>query len=242
MDLKEIFKKLKPRNYTCDICGREVFAGERICKPCCDTLPWITEPRCPICGRAEKVEGVCIECKSNRPLYQKARSLFRHEGEAARLVLRYKNGEKFLSETIAELFASRLKEFEDVDALTYVPMTRKAQRARGYNQTYLLAKRLSEESGIELLSALEKVRDTEAQKTLGRRERLKNLEGCFRVTDRKSVRAKTILLIDDTLTTGATSHAIIEQLLKAHAKKVYLLSVTSVPNRAEFEEKSRKTK
>lgn len=228
MKASEFLEKFRRPNFTCDICGREVFGGERICRRCDEALPRIGEKRCPICGRAQQVEGICLECKQTRPLFETARSLFRHEGEASRLVLRYKNGEKYLSRTILELLLPRLEEFPEANAIAFVPMTARAERARGYNQSRLLAEGLAQKSGLPLLSAAEKVRETDEQKSLGRRGRQKNLEGCFKITEKKAVEGKTILLIDDTLTTGATANELTKQFLAAKAKKVFVLTVTSV--------------
>ena len=52
-------------NFTCDLCGRELFANERICAPCRKALPWNDGCVCPFCGRKIKEEGVCVECKAH---------------------------------------------------------------------------------------------------------------------------------------------------------------------------------
>ena len=86
-------------NFTCDVCGREVFAGERVCAACRKTLPFNDRLICPYCGRRVREAGVCLECKQSRPAVEKARSAFVHEGEAAALVLRFKKGSKYLFRT-----------------------------------------------------------------------------------------------------------------------------------------------
>ncbi len=228
MNLRELLQKLTPKNYTCDVCGREVFGGERICERCYEALPWVKAPYCPICGRAQKGEGICLECKQALPPFALARSVFRHEGEAAALVVRFKRGDKFLFRTLAPLLLQKTDEFQDADMVSFVPMTKRAQRSRGYNQAFLLADAIAKARELPLFSSIEKVKESEAQKTLGKRERQNNLKGCFRVTDKKQVAGKTVLLVDDTLTTGATAGEVTGVLLRAHAKKVYLLTVTSV--------------
>lgn len=230
MNIFDFFRKLKIPNCTCDICNREVFGGERICKTCLSALPWNDGAICPLCGRMVAEEGICAECKAKPLAVDRARSVFSHEGEAARLVVRFKGGEKYLKEALFKLLSPFLCEhFSETDALAFVPMTEKAQKARTFNQSRLLAEALAESCGRELLECLEKVRDTDAQKTLGRREREENLKGCFRVTDKTSVKGKNILIIDDTLTTGATSSELATVIKRAGAKEVCLLTVTSVP-------------
>lgn len=222
-------------NFTCDICAREVFAGERICEKCRLALPWNDGNICPLCGRKVIEEGICLECKYKRLSVDKARSPLLHEGEAARLVVRCKRGKKYLYRALAELtFPLIASEFADSEALVYVPMTERAEKKRGYNQSRLLAEELSSLSGLPVLDVVIKQRETEPQKSLGRTEREKNLERCFHLISRSAVKGKTILLVDDTLTTGATVGELADTLKRGGAKKVYALTVTSVQNKTPF--------
>ena len=224
--------KIRPLhpNFTCDVCSREIFGTERVCKPCLDALPWNRGEICICCGRKESQTGLCIECKATRPEFDLARSAFVYDAEAAGLVLRFKRGEKYLAETLTQFLLPVLEEFADADALTFVPMTEKAEKARGYNQSELLAVMLAERSGLELLSGICKLRDTPSQKSLNLKQRRDNLKGCFKITDRKSFRDKKVVLIDDVLTTGATASELAHCMKKAGAARVYVLTVASVPN------------
>ncbi len=222
-------------NFTCDNCGKEVFDGKRLCEECREELPYNNRAICPFCGRRVKEEGACLDCKQKPLGVRKARSLWIHEGDAAKLVRLYKSGNKYLFRLFAEELAPIVgREFTDADALTFVPMTEKAQKKRGYNQTYLIAEDLSKRTGKELLNVAEKRRDTADQRELTRAEREKNMEGVFRVTDRKAVKGKRILIVDDTLTTGATASALAEVLKRAGASEVYLITATSVEKKNPF--------
>lgn len=242
--LKVLFSKLDRRkneyderyNFTCDVCGREVFDNERICAACKKTLPWNDGFVCPFCGRKVLEAGTCIECKDEPLKVQKARSCFTHEGEALRLVLRFKKqGQKYLFRTLCDCLEPLLqKEFPPYAALSFIPMTEKAEKARGYNQSRLLAEELARRTGREFLDVAKKTKETPQQKTLGKRERAKNLEGCFRVFDRKRVRDREIVLIDDTMTTGATASTLADALKRAGARNVFLLTVTSVQKKNPF--------
>ena len=86
----------------------------------------------------------------------------------------------------------------------------------------------------ESVKTLAEIIEGEGQKLLGVRERAKNLEGCFFVTDRKAVKGKRILLVDDTLTTGATLSELAGRLKRAGASKVYALTFTGVENKFPF--------
>lgn len=221
-------------NFTCDVCGREVFANERVCDACMAALPWNDGAVCPFCGRKTGEEGACLECKERRIGVDKARSCCTHEGEAARLVRRMKRT-KYLYKTFARLALPLAeKEFSDADALTFVPMTEKAEKKRGYNQSRLFAEELARLTGKPCVSAAVKIRETDAQKYLGRREREENLKGCFRVTEKSAVAGKKILIADDTLTTGATAGELAQRLYKAGAQRVYLITMTSVQKKDPF--------
>lgn len=234
--LREEIKKYDDgHNFTCDICGREVFANERVCAQCKRELPWNDGFVCPICGRKVGEEGVCLECKQKPVGVDMARSAFTHEGEAARLVIRFKKGKRYLYRALAELMLPLLqKEFSSVDALTFVPMTERAEKKRGYNQSRLLAEELAARCEKPVLYAAEKRRESKQQKTLGRAEREKNLAGCFHITDRQAVKGKSILIIDDTFTTGSTVSALSDAFKRAGATGVYALTATSVQYKYPF--------
>ena len=219
-------------NFTCDCCGREVFENERICSLCRDELPYNDEQFCPFCGRPVLESGACLECKQKPLVVERARSVFLHEEGAVALVMRLKKGDRYLFRTLAtEMLPLALREFPDVDLLVGVPMTERAQKARGYNQSFLLAQELARLMGKEYLDALVKTRETQEQKSLGRREREENLRGCFRVTQRSAVKGKRILIVDDIMTTGSTASELAFVLLRAGAKQVNLITATAVPQK-----------
>lgn len=226
-------------NFTCDICSCEVFDGERLCRACDLALPRVGEVFCPFCGRKVLETGACLDCKQKPLKTKKARSVCVHEGEAARLMLRFKRGAKYLVRTLGALMLPVLQaEFAESDALVFVPMTKKAEKKRGYNQARLLAEELSKHCGKPVLDCVAKVRETEAQKTLGRAAREENLQGCFRVTDRSAVKGLSLLVVDDAMTTGSTASEIADVLLRAGAKEVNLLTFTSVQRKNPFGEAS----
>jgi ComF family protein len=113
-------------------------------------------------------------------------------------------------------------------------MTKKAEKERGYNQSEILAQALAKRLALPYIKgATIKVRGTPPQKTLTRREREKNLAGCFKA-DKKLVNGKTLILVDDVLTTGATANAVCDALKKAGAKAVYFATVASVEYKKEL--------
>lgn len=238
-----IFRRLKDalrryddtHNFTCDVCGREVFGGERICAQCDKLMPHNDGAVCPFCGRKVLEEGVCLECKQKPLASDRARSAFTHEGKAMLLVHKYKNGAKYLYRTFADCMTPIVeREFASAELVTYVPMTKRKEKKRGYNQAFLIAEEIARRTGKTLFTGVEKIKETKAQKTLSREERETNLEGCFRLTDRKSVAGKRVIIVDDTLTTGATTSALATRLKRAKAKEVFVVTMTSVQYKNPF--------
>ena len=232
MDLKKLLQKLHKsvydKNYTCYLCRGEVFQGETFCRDCQKSLPY-NFTFCPKCGRKITQMGYCMDCRSSLLAVDKARSLFRYECEAINLIHAFKKGNPYMAEGIAqELLPIVEREFFDADFITFVPMTKAAEDRRGYNQSALLAHTMSAFSGILLEELFEKMRDTSEQKSLTRKERSQNLHGAFRLKQRAICKGKTVLIIDDTLTTGATVGELSRLLYGAKVKKVYLLTVASV--------------
>jgi len=234
--LKELVKSYYDKNnFTCDVCGREVFGGERVCAHCLKTLPLNNGAICPLCGRKVLEAGVCLECKARPPKCDKARSVCVYEDDAAKIILQFKNGAKYYYRTITELMLPVLeREFADADLITFVPMTEKAEKQRGYNQSLLIAEEIAKRTGKELFKTITKVKDTPQQKTLTAAERETNLQGCFRLTNKPAVKGKRVLIIDDTYTTGATTSVIASLFKRAHATEVYALTFASVQYKNPF--------
>ncbi len=234
--LERLFERLRKyddaHSFTCDLCGAEVFFGERVCERCLRELPFNDGKICPLCGRKVGEAGVCLECKRKPLGVTRARSVFTYDGEAVRLVSRFKRGKKYLYRTAADFMTPIAeREFPEADSVTFVPMTERAEKRRGYNQSRLLAEELSRRTALAFLDCAVKTRETAPQKSLGRREREENLTGTFHVFDRKSVRGRKILILDDIMTTGATASVLSDALKRAGADELFLLTVTSVPQK-----------
>lgn len=229
---KGILDALYPRNFTCDICGIEIFNGGNLCEKCRDTVTVNNDFTCPVCGRKTHSSWLCLECKAKPPLYDRAVSPLVYTGGTQKLINKFKSGEAYLKDYFSRLMYAKCSIFKDADAICFVPMTPYAERVRGYNQSALLAAELSKLMKIPLLqNAVAKVKKSSSQKSLTRKEREENLKSCFKA-QREAVEGKTLILVDDVLTTGATADAVTKELKKCGAKKVYLVTVASV----EYEE------
>lgn len=226
--LNTILDAFFPENFTCDICGIEIFNGDNLCEKCRDTLTVNNQLTCPVCGRKTAASGLCLECKAQPPLFDKAVSPLVYSGGAKALILKFKSGNPYLKNYFARLMYAKCGCFTDAEAVCYVPMTRAAEHNRGYNQAYLLAKELAKKLKLPLLKeAVKKIKKSASQKSLSRKERSENLKSCFKA-DKSAVEGKTLILVDDVLTTGATADAVSGELKRRGAKKVYLVTVASV--------------
>lgn len=225
---KRLGELLFPENYTCELCGKEIFDGGRFCADCAKTVTFNDGETCPVCGRKTATSALCLECKALAPRYKKAASAIVYDNGGAKLIYKFKHGNAYLKDYFADLLKSKCTEFEIADGICFVPMTAKDIRSRGYNQAELLAKALSSRLGVPLIkNALTKVKKTVQQKSLSKAERENNLKGCFKA-DGKVVKGKTLILVDDVMTTGATAEAVCAELLKRGAKEIYFVTAASV--------------
>lgn len=230
--VKKFFEKtfFHPK-WRCVCCGKEIFNEEAYCNECLQNLPYIKEKFCNHCGRQTiDNEEYCSTCKNILVSIDKSRSVFNYKPPINKLILKAKyHGDKYLLKIFAEeLEKLYLKNEFKVDALCYVPMTKKAKRKRTYNQAEILCRELASKINFPVVDCLEKRIETQKQAKLDRAGRLKNLENAFFVTDRKAVKGKSLLLVDDVTTTGSTAEAVAYKLKKAGASKIYLLTVASV--------------
>ena len=229
--LKEI---LFPEGFSCAVCGREIREGKHICYDCKITLPYNDKQRCVKCGRAiDSFSKLCLLCKGNEILFDRAYAPFRYEEPVDLLVQRFKyGGERHLATVFAEyLVGEFLQAGIACDIITFVPMTARSQKARGYNQSEELARELAKRLSLPCEGVLCKVRETERQATLGFDARSENLQGA--IVCEGEVKGKHVLLIDDVLTTGATASVCAAALKRKKAAKVSVLTVASTVRRVQ---------
>ena len=220
--------------YTCDACGIEVFdyPKARLCGACESSLYKNDGKRCGKCGRATVAEGLCLSCKKKPPVFTKGMSPFVYENLTAILINRFKNGERhlayFFAERMAELLQRQNLQKENA-LIVAVPLTEERELERGYNQAEELARIVGERLNVAFdKETLVKTRDTGAQKKLSGKERQENVKGAYHVRKRKAVDGKTVVLIDDIMTTGATGSECARVLKNAGAKEVIFLTAVSL--------------
>lgn len=212
----------------CLLCGKPTANLDILCKGCMVALPALTGPRCIKCQKplSDPSIDLCRACGTRNRWFDRALSLGPYDGTWGVLVRALKFDKE---QAVKKFLASRMAEYvistglsEDVDAVTYVPMTRRSIRQRGFNQASLLASGLARRIGRPAVSLLRKVRQTEPQARLSAEERRKNLRGAFQPIRSVSVK---VLLIDDIFTTGSTVEECAHALKTAGCKEVTVLTV-----------------
>lgn len=232
------YKKLFSVKWTCNCCGKEIFSDGYFCETCEKSLPYNNGNICNHCGRkVNNKQDYCLSCKNTYIAVDTARSVFTYAPPISDLIKKFKfNNKRYLSEILAKYLKDEYdKSGFRADYIVFPPMTDKAKKKRGFNQTELLSKNLSEKTGVPYIDDFIKVKDTERQVDLSRELRLKNLIGAYRIVDKKVVKDKTVLIVDDVLTTGATTEALAKLLKKAGARKVLVLTVASVPSEKAYQ-------
>ena len=232
----KLFKKtndvLFPANIKCLLCGRDLPQKQDVefCSACMKKLCFVDENCCKTCGVKLKLKNVCENCASTKRDFDICRSVFVYNEHSAGLIKGFKYSNKpFVHRTLGVLLAKKFEELKwQVDFVVPVPITKKVRKQRGFNQTELLADKMAEIANLKVeKNILQKTKDTQHQASLGFVERQQNIAQSFEVLDKSTVKGKTILLIDDVLTTGATLCACAQVLKKAGAKHVFALTVAS---------------
>jgi ComF family protein len=227
----------------CHCCEKFLEEGQQgICPDCLSKIRWIEPPLCTLCGvpfpSREIKNHLCGACLTRRKYFTIARALGYYEGPLRETIHRWKYEEKsyltnFFGEKLAEGF-QRYWDFESFDLLIPVPLHPHRLRERGFNQALLLVKELNRRTQIRYSKKLlQKKRLTTPQVHLSGGEREKGVRGSFHIQREEEVEGKSILLVDDVYTTGATVNECAKVLLKAGAERVDVLTLAHAINHIE---------
>ena len=205
-------------------------------------LEWVFPRKCVLCRKllGKEETDLCKACRIDQPEYRYGKkkvphisdltAVWRYEGNVRRSIHRYKfNGARHYADAYGRLLAMRIqRDLPAADIITWVPVSRKRLRARGYDQVELLAKAVGPELGIPVERLLEKFRDNRANSGLKTpAERRANVLGVYRAVDPEGICGKRVLLLDDIVTTGATASECARVLLTAGAEEVIFAAVAA---------------
>lgn len=204
----------------CVYCG-EIIPKTKlpICKTCAKSIPLLKGDLCKYCGREY---NACF-CKLGDYAFTRNVSVLKYDGVAATIIKRFKFGKKpqlakFMAEEVAYCVK---KNYQDInfDFITFVPMNRIKQFKRGFNQSELIANEVGKILDLPVIKTLGRKYSSKDQKFKKRNERIKSVKGQFYA--RSQFDGKTILLIDDVLTSGATLSECSLMLKRSKALQVY---------------------
>lgn len=179
--------------------------------------------------------GVCAHCIRELPyanalgiqsgdFFETCASPLFYEGTVRDAILRFKFADASVyADTFGKLIADCIREnlSEDYDLISWIPLSAKRLKKRGYDQAELLAAAAARELNDIAVNTLIKHRDVPAQSGMGSAEKRRaNISGCYCVSDPEQIAGKRILLIDDIVTTGSTLSECARVLRSAGAEKV----------------------
>ena len=238
--LKEAFAPLVDLVYPprCPLCGGAVATQSGLCSDCWSELVIPQEPACSICQRLleEEVSPICDSCHDHPPPHDGITAGTLYTQAARRLVISFKHGRKIaLAPLLARMIVARLPELAGDWLVVPVPLHRWRLWQRGFNQSALLAGELARRRDYRLLvDGLVRRRNTASlsQERLGRAERAKVLAGAITANPgrKDALRGAQVLLVDDVLTSGATTDTCLAALREAGAKTVRIACFSRVLN------------
>lgn len=215
---------LPPR---CPGCGVVVEADHRFCAGCWSGLRFLGDPACAGCGAPLAIDqgpGMrCAPCLTTPPMHDGVRAAVAYGPVARDVALKLKYGGRLaLATTMARLMHRHLA--ADADCLVPVPLHRWRLWTRGYNQSVLIAAALGRMGGLPVLrDTLRRTRATPPLRGLSGRARARAVRGAFIVADPAAVAGRSVVLIDDVHTSGATADACASALRRAGAARVTVL-------------------
>lgn len=208
-----------------------------ICDSCRLRIKRNLPPFCASCGRhLEKIsrsKNICVSCQKSALHFDRAFSPCLYEGVIKELIHQFKyKGKEHLSAPLSKIMIEFIKEYDlpmdYLDLIIPVPLHRARLREREFNQAEILAKHIAFEFKKELGSgALIRNRLTKSQTGLAPQLRLANVAKSFSAAEGCELRNKNVLLIDDVLTTGATSSEAAYAVKQAGANIVFVLTLAN---------------
>ncbi len=242
--LKKLLNVLLPPR--CLHCGQEVSDDYHLCPPCWKRVDFIVAPFCFRCGSPLEFSGfvkdsrdfTCTRCLSRQSDYDQLRSAVVYGGIIQTLTVRFKHGD---ASYLAPIFADWLNKssdglLEQADYMVPIPLHWTRLLWRRYNQSALLALSLLAllQSGpVYAPFLLRRCRLTPSQGHKKLAERQQNVKDAFRIPEpyKALLKGKTVVLIDDVVTTGATLNECSRTLKEAGCRAVYALTVARVKDK-----------
>lgn len=225
----------------CFSCRAPVAEPHALCSDCWNKISFLAGPECALCGLPFDLDPgpgtLCGPCLARQPDFDRARSVVRYDDASKGAILAFKRADRL---DIVPAFARWLERagrplLVESDVIVPVPLHPWRLWRRRYNQAAMLAAALARLTNLPHAPlALSRTRPTPSQGTMpSAKARRRNVRGAFKVpeTRRSLVAGKTVLLIDDVYTTGATLEACAKALKRGGAARVFVLTIARVVRR-----------
>ena len=242
---KSLLEIVFPSNIYCIACGNIIDKTRpySLCDDCLENFNWIGEKTCRKCGKIlEREYGgeYCFQCLENDYSFERAFACVQYGAFEKSPILQLKYNEKtYIAEKIGEMMYDRISlENLETDIIVPVPMHKKKEQVRGYNQVKLMAKVLARKMNIVYNDkVLIRAKATPPMSKRSREERKTNVWEAFKVMEQEKnvIKGKNILLIDDIFTTGSTADSCSKKLVDGGAKSVNVL-VYAIGANARYQE------
>ena len=207
-------------------------------------LDLIYPPTCGICGKLNS-NFLCNKCQKQLEsqakfkieenqdtnyYFQKHLYIFEYQGIIRKIILNYKfQGKAYLYKTFVNFLLKNQKFFQilkSYDTIIPVPISKKRQKERGYNQSFLLAKEIANNTDLNLINnCLYKTQNIIEQSKLNKEDRLKNIKGVYKLKNHQILKNKRILLLDDIYTTGSTVNECCKILKEANPGRIDVFTI-----------------
>ena len=217
----------------CLICN-SYHTQTEICGECWGKFTFITKPYCSICSYPFAYENdsdaVCGYCIIKQPNYDKALSILKYDQHSKNLIHKFKYQDQLhILNYFARLMSNMGKDLlAQADIILPVAMHQSKLLKRGYNQAALLAMKIASTQKLQYLpQLLIKIKNVQPQAGLTKEQRSKNIKNTFQLNEKflDQARDKTIILVDDVITTGATIDECCKVLKKAKPKQIFVLTL-----------------
>ncbi|MDP8219649.1 MAG: ComF family protein [Candidatus Theseobacter exili] len=219
----------------CELCNNTLgnIEAEYLCSNCGNNIEFLEGMRCRICCRPVGIasNAICSECVSRKVYFSECFASGHYDDGLRKLIGRFKYGKKrYLAAAIGKRMVQSGKNLlnDNTDIITYVPIHWHKRWKRGFNQSEELAQVVSKEYNIQLKELLSRIKRRHGQVSLGRDDRKRNVEDIFEVVDKELVKGKSIMLVDDVITTGSTVNACAKTLIKSGAVNVRVIVAAAV--------------
>ena len=210
-----------------------------------DCLALIFPKSCPSCNAISlKNEPlVCIKCQLDMPKQNQNTVIshngkdynvyssykFRRKGKVQKLIHEFKyNNHKEIGDFFAEKMSTRINEIENIKYIIPVPIHWKKKKVRGYNQSYIMAKKIARLNNMKVLdNVLCRIDSGKSQTKKNRFNRFSEIENAFELKEGSVLENKHIVLVDDIVTTGATICSCIQQLESINNIKISIVCIAN---------------